>query len=75
MCLAIPCKIVKVNENRALIEKSGNWLDVDISLVPDASVGDFVIVHAGMAIQKYDVDEAAATIALIHEYINQENES
>jgi hydrogenase expression/formation protein HypC len=73
MCLAIPCKIIEIVEHRALIEKSGNWLDIDISLVPDAAVGDFIIIHAGMAIQKYDSQEAAATIALIQEYINQEN--
>jgi len=73
MCLAVPCKIVEIHENRALIEKSGNWLDVDISLVPDVKIGEYVIVHAGMAIQVYNETEAQITLDLITEYIYMEN--
>ncbi len=58
MCLAIPAKINRINGNIAEIESLGVLKKVDISLLPDADVGDFVIVHAGFAIQVIDEEEA-----------------
>lgn len=59
MCLAIPAKIIKITENTAMVESLGVIKEVDITLVPDASVGDYVIVHAGFAIQTIDKKEAS----------------
>ncbi len=58
MCLAIPAKIIKINKNIAEIESLGVKKEIDISLVPDVKKGDFVIVHAGFAIQIIDKEEA-----------------
>jgi len=51
MCLAIPAKILEIKDNTAVIESLGVKKEVEISLVPDAKKGDYVIVHAGFAIQ------------------------
>lgn len=54
MCLAIPAKIIKINKNIAEVESLGVKKEIDISLTPGASLGNFVIVHAGFAIQIID---------------------
>ncbi|GAI08115.1 unnamed protein product [marine sediment metagenome] len=58
MCLAIPAKIIKINKNVAEIESLGVKKEVDISLTPEAKVGNFVIVHAGFAIQIINEEDA-----------------
>jgi hydrogenase expression/formation protein HypC len=67
MCLAIPAQILSIEGTVAQLEMAGNRLAADISLVPDAAVGDYVMVHAGFAIQKYDEDEALRTLDLFRE--------
>ena len=70
MCLAVPAKIIKITENKALIESLGVKKEVEISLIPDAKKGDYVIVHAGFAIQKVEKEEALATQGYWKEWLN-----
>jgi hydrogenase expression/formation protein HypC len=58
MCLAIPSKITQIKDNMATIDVDGVQREASLLLLEDAGIGDFVIVHAGFAIQK--IDEAAA---------------
>ena len=58
MCLAIPSKIVKIDNGVGTIDVDGVQRTTSLLLVEDAAVGDYVIVHAGFAIHK--IDEAAA---------------
>ena len=67
MCLAIPAKITSINGTLAEASMAGTSITADLSVLPDAKVGDYVMVHAGLAIQKYDEQEALANLALIHE--------
>lgn len=62
MCLAIPSQIVEINDGMAVIDVDGVRRDASLLLLEDAAVGDYVIVHAGFAIQK--IDEAAAQESL-----------
>jgi hydrogenase expression/formation protein HypC len=73
MCLAIPAQILSVRGSSAELDMAGNRLSADISMVPDAVPGDFVMVHAGFAIQKYDETEALATLDILREYAEQLN--
>lgn len=73
MCLAIPAKIIRINKNLAEIESMGVRKEIDITLVPDAVKGDFVIVHAGFAIQIIDKKEATAIKNYWKEYLNEKN--
>ena len=66
MCLAIPAKIVDVNENRmAQVDIMGVSRHVSLDLVPEANVDDFVLVHAGFAIQVIDQQAAEETLELL----------
>jgi hydrogenase expression/formation protein HypC len=67
MCLAIPAKIISIKDTMAELDVEGNRTFADITLVPDAMVGDYVIVHAGLAIERYDEAEALATLELLRE--------
>ncbi|NQT66023.1 MAG: HypC/HybG/HupF family hydrogenase formation chaperone [Actinobacteria bacterium] len=71
MCLAIPAKIIKINKNIAEVESFGVKKEVDISLTPDAGVGNFVIVHAGFAIQIIDEEDARAAQSYWKEYLGE----
>ncbi|OVE81245.1 hypothetical protein BVY04_03725 [bacterium M21] len=68
MCLAVPGKIKEINGTTATVDIEGNEVTADVSIVPDASVGDYVIVHAGCAIQKYDEEEALETLKVLREF-------
>lgn len=68
MCLAVPMKIIKINGTRANCELAGVNKDISIALLPQARVGDYVMVHAGFAIQKMSFKEAKETISAWQEY-------
>lgn len=67
MCLAIPSKIVEIENGMATIDVDGVQRSASLMLLEDVSVGDFVIVHAGFAIQKLDAAAAAESIRLLRE--------
>ncbi|OQX21528.1 MAG: hydrogenase assembly protein HypC [Desulfobacteraceae bacterium IS3] len=67
MCLAIPSKIVKIEDSLATIDVDGVKRVVSILLLEDAQVGDYVIVHAGFAIHKIDETVAAESLELLRE--------
>ena len=62
MCLAIPSKITKIENNMATIDVEGIQREASLLLLEDARVGDYVIVHAGFAIQKLDEKSALETL-------------
>jgi hydrogenase expression/formation protein HypC len=69
MCLAIPSKIIKIQNNMATIDVEGVQRQASLLLLEDARVGDYVIVHAGFAIQKLDEASAQETLDLLREAI------
>ena len=71
MCLAIPAKIIKIKKNIAETKSLGVVKEVDITLVPDAKIGDYVIVHAGFAIQIIDKKEASITEGYWKEFLEE----
>ncbi len=69
MCLAIPSRITKIENNMATIDVEGVQREASLLLLEDARVGDYVIVHAGFAIQKLDESAARETLDLLREAI------
>ena len=67
MCLAIPARIVKLEEDRAVVDAMGNQFNAKTTLLPNAKLGDLVLVHAGFAISTIDEEEAKKTWQLIEE--------
>jgi hydrogenase expression/formation protein HypC len=67
MCIAVPSKIISMDNQMAVVEVDGVRRETSLMLVPEAVVGDYVIVHAGFAIQVLDEMAARETLALIRE--------
>jgi hydrogenase expression/formation protein HypC len=67
MCLAIPSKIVNIDNNMAILDVDGVRREASLLLLEDAGIGDYVIVHAGFAINKVDEIAALETIRLLKE--------
>ncbi len=67
MCLAVPLQIEKIDDSKATVRLEGYRTDVLLTLVPDAKVSDWVLVHAGFAITILDPDDARKTYDLLKE--------
>jgi len=67
MCLAIPMRIKELRGEKGIVEIAGVEREIGVQLVQRVKVGDYVIVHAGFAIQILDEKEALETIALFEE--------
>ncbi|MGD8982239.1 MAG: HypC/HybG/HupF family hydrogenase formation chaperone [Desulfobacterales bacterium] len=67
MCLAIPSKIVKIEDNVATIDVDGVQREASLLLVENPEVGDYVIVHAGFAINKINEEDALESLKLLRE--------
>lgn len=73
MCLALPARVVALLDgDQAQIDFGGVTKLVSVALVPEAQVGDYVIVHVGHAIGLIDADEAERTLALFAELEQQQ---
>jgi len=67
MCLAIPARLERVEGQRGTAELDGSRTEVLLNLVPEAKVGDWVLIHAGFAITTLDEVEARETYSLLSE--------
>jgi len=67
MCLAIPMKIIEIKGSTGIAEVGGVAREINIQLIEELKIGDYVIVHAGFAIQKLDEKEARETLSLLKE--------
>jgi hydrogenase expression/formation protein HypC len=65
MCLGVPARIISIEGSEAKLNLAGNQLKASLDLLTDAKVGDYVLLHAGYAIQKIDEEEAQKTLELI----------
>jgi hydrogenase expression/formation protein HypC len=67
MCLAIPAKVISVEGSTALVTIEDVEYKASLLLLDDVHPGDFVMLHAGFALQKVDAEEAAETLRLLNE--------
>jgi hydrogenase expression/formation protein HypC len=71
MCLAVPGKIVELKENdgvaMARLDYGGVTREACMAYLPEAKVGEYVLVHVGFAISRMDEEEAARTLAVLRE--------
>ena len=65
MCLGIPGRVVEIKKNVAKVDVGGLLRDISIELCPEISVGEYVLIHTGFAIQKVDEEEAKETLDLL----------
>lgn len=67
MCLSIPAKILSISGSMAEVSAGGSVFKAGIQMIEDARPGDYILLHAGFAIQKISEEEALETIRIIDE--------
>ena len=67
MCLAFPAKVLQIDGDLATVERSGVKRSASLMLLPEAKVGDYVLIHAGFAMQIIDESEVRIRDALVAE--------
>lgn len=70
MCLAVPARIIELKGDEAVADAIGNRIQIKTTLVPEAKIGDVVLIHAGFAITILDLEEAKKIWALLEELDN-----
>lgn len=68
MCLAVPMKVISIDDDRATCVIGDVEREVRLSLLPEVHIGEYVIVHAGYAIQILDEEEAQETLQLFADF-------
>ena len=63
MCLAVPLKLIEINGNNAVGESMGMQRKLRVDFIPEPRIGDYVIVHAGFAIERLPEKQALEDIA------------
>ncbi|MFA4827586.1 MAG: HypC/HybG/HupF family hydrogenase formation chaperone [Thermodesulfovibrionales bacterium] len=75
MCLAIPSKVIRIQDMNATVDVYGAQRDISLLLLPEeVALGDFVLVHAGFAIQKVDNEIADEALKYIKQIIEETEE-
>lgn len=67
MCLAFPAKVLKIDNELATVERAGVKREASLMLLPETKVGDYVLIHAGFAMQIIDEEELKIRDALVAE--------
>jgi len=67
MCLAIPAKILEIHGHDAVVEVDGIRRTTNLTFIDDPKVGEFVLLHAGFAIQKWSAADVAEFNAIMSE--------
>ena len=75
MCLSVPMRVTEIQGDRGRADIGGVSRQVDLRFLKDVSIGDYVIVHAGFALQKLDPREAEETLALFREMLEHDETS
>ena len=70
MCLAIPAKVININGDEAVVDIMGNQTKANISVLDNVQIGNYILVHAGFGIEKYDDKTAEENLALITELLS-----
>ena len=72
MCLAIPVKVIKIKDNSAQVDMAGVKRLVDVRFLESLKVGDYILVHAGFAIEKINEKQAKETLKLLDQIYYEE---
>ena len=70
MCLAIPMKLISIKGNKGEVELSGVKKEISLDLLKEVKIGDYLIIHAGFAIEKLNEEEAKKTLTIWEEIAN-----
>lgn len=71
MCVAIPGRVIELYKDEALVEFIGSKKIVNTSLIKNINIGDYLLIHVGIAIEKIDKDEGEKTIDIFKSMISK----
>ena len=74
MCLSVPALVIKIDGQMADVSVGGAIFRAGLQMVENVSAGDYILLHAGFAIQKISEEEARETLNLLNEMKSYENE-
>ena len=70
MCLAVPMQVKTIEDEVAICEIDGVQREASLMMLDDVKIGDYVLIHAGFAIEKIDGDEAQLTLKALREALD-----
>ncbi len=70
MCLAVPMQVKTIENEMAVCEIDGVKREASLMMIDDVQIGDYVLIHAGFAIEKIDEDEAQLTLQALREALD-----
>lgn len=70
MCLGIPMQVMKIEDEMAICEIDGVTREASLMMIDDVEVGDYVLIHAGFAIERIDEEEAQLTLNALREALD-----
>ena len=70
MCLAVPMKVTEIVDSTAICEVDGVRREGSLMMLDDVAVGDYVLLHAGFAIERIDPEEAQKTLEVFREVLD-----
>jgi len=71
MCIAVPLEVREIKDNIAKASVGNAIREVYLDLMDEVKVGDYILVHAGFAIEKLDKEEAEKTLSLFKEIVDE----
>jgi len=71
MCLAIPMRLIEIEGPSGVAEVDGVTRQVRLDLLPEAGLGDYILIHAGLAIARVDPEYAQETLSLLRELADE----
>ncbi len=74
MCLAVPMQVKEIDGDTAICEIDGVRRNASLMMLDDVSIGDFVLIHAGFAIERLDPEEAGKTLDLLREIASSDED-
>ncbi|HBY19761.1 MAG: hydrogenase assembly protein HupF [Clostridiales bacterium GWE2_32_10] len=72
MCIAVPAKVLSIDKNNAVVCFEGVKTNANVELVGDLKTGDYILLHAGCAIQKINEVEAKKTLEVFKQMLEQD---
>ena len=71
MCLGVPMQVKIIENEMAICEIDGVQREASLMMIDDVAIGDYVLIHAGFAIEKIDEEEARLTLRALREALDQ----
>ncbi|MCK9254647.1 MAG: HypC/HybG/HupF family hydrogenase formation chaperone [Bacteroidales bacterium] len=68
MCLSIPAKVISINGNTALVSTGGAEYQANLDLIDNVKIGDYILLHTGLAIEKLSEEEALETLKVFEDF-------